>query len=150
MFALGQDYPAAVQRLREQFQPGGNRLQALYLLRLMEDTYTIAVISEVVDCYLSEGSRLEAFQTLCMLRHSDLEQHVPRAVWQLLDYEPRDGDYDELEYRYEWSASLLDDLGLTAALQELAQRALASTDPKSRSVGEWVRNELLPKPRPGQ
>lgn len=118
---LLRDPPATVERLRDQFrQRSSNRLQALYILRLVDDEYTIAVISEVVDCYLSEGSRIEALQTLRMLNHTDLEQHVPLAVWHLLEYEPRDDDYDEL--------------------------ALASSNPKSRSVGERLRKEFLPQP----
>jgi hypothetical protein len=50
---------------------------------------------------------------------------------------------------YECIADLLADLGLAGALPELAERALASSDPAVRRTGEALRNELLPQPGEG-
>ncbi len=67
---------------------------------------------------------------------------VPPAVWQLLEEERHGEEKDWLASDYEWFASLFVALCLTGFLAELAQRALASDDPRVRRVGERVREEL--------
>lgn len=143
---LMRDYPGTVKRLQREFQSGGQRMLALYILRFLEDEYTFAVIDEVIRSYLGEGSRLEAFETLVRLPRTNLEHHLPPAVWRLLDEERGNDEKDWLASDYETFAYLFDDLGLGGALAELVQRAQASDDPTVIRAGERVGQELLPEP----
>lgn len=144
---LDQDRPATVERVRQQFSPGGDRMLALYLLPFLEDECTLAVIDEVLRSYLSEGSRPQAFEVLARLGRRDLEEHLPRAVWRLLEEELHGDDRDNwLPLDYETFAQLFGDLGLASALPELARRALASDHPGVRSTGERIRKDYLSGP----
>jgi hypothetical protein len=142
---LERDYPTTLERLRQELNsPGGHRETALSMLRLLKYEYTVPLVKDLVNAYLSERTRLAARETLGMLGHRDLQHLVPAAAWQLL--EELEGDVYGDDYQYEWIAQLLNDLGLDDALPELARRALASNDPAVRSTGEWVKTEFLPQP----
>jgi hypothetical protein len=139
------DYPTTLEWLRRLLNGGGHRrLTALYMLRVVEDEYTVALVKEVTNAYLSEGSRLEARETLDRLPCGDLRHLVPAAAWQLLE-ELGDNEYGN-DYEYTWIASLFDELRLDDALPELVRRALASSDPVVRRAGERVREEYLVQP----
>jgi hypothetical protein len=71
---------------------------------------------------------------------SELAQLVPAAAWRLL--EELEGDEYGDDYQYEWIAQLFYELGLQDAVPELAERALTSSDPAVRSMGEWIREEF--------
>jgi hypothetical protein len=134
ILVLESDYPTTLERLRQTLH-SSDRIAALYILRLIEDEYTVALINDLVDVSLSESAMLYARETLGRLPHTDLEHLVPAAVWQLLETEDDTDAYQRL-------AELLSHLGLNDALRELCQRALASDDPVTRRVGE----EYMPAP----
>jgi hypothetical protein len=131
---LESDYPVTLERLRRELH-GSDRLTALYILRIMEHEYTVALINDLVQVSLSESAMFRVRETLGRLAHTDLERLVPAAVWQVLEEEDDADAYHRL-------AGLLSHLGLTDALRELSQRALASDDPETQGVGE----EYMPQP----
>lgn len=137
---LERDYSATVRRLQLELH-GMRRMDAIYILRLLDDEYTAALVKDLVNAYLSEKSRLQARETLDRLPRRELAHLVPAAAWQLL--EELEGDEYGDDYQYELIAQLFDELGLQDAFPELAERALTSSDPAVRSTGEWIREEFL-------
>jgi hypothetical protein len=132
--ALESDFPATLERLRRELH-SSDRLTALYILRIMEHEYTVALMNDLVEVSLSESAMFRVWETLGRLSHTDLERLVPAAVRQVLEEE------DDVD-AYQRLAGLLSHLGLTDALRELCQRALASDAPETQAVGE----EYLPQP----
>lgn len=128
IFVLESDYPATLERLRGKLH-SSDRIAALYILRFMEEEYTIALVNDLVEVSLSESAMLYASETLGRLSRTELERLVPAAVWQLLESEDDADAYQRL-------AELLSHLGLGDALRELCQRALASDDPATTGVAE--------------
>jgi hypothetical protein len=124
VIVLESDYPATLERLRRGLY-GGERTAVLYLVRLLDEEYTLALLDDLVTFCLSERDGLLVREDLGRLPYADVEQAVPFAAWRLLEQEND-------AFAYQRIAHLLDHLGLGDARRELTQRALASDDPEVR------------------
>jgi hypothetical protein len=125
---LANDYPGTVESLRHNLQ-GPDSDYTLLMLNLLDVDYTEALIDELVSNSLSHRKALRVRQVLGRLSHESAEHLVPPAVWRQLH---DTSDYDA----YRRMAELLSHLGLYDALGHLSTRALASSDPDIREVGE--------------
>lgn len=105
------------------------RRAALILLGTMDVEYTISLANDLCVAVLSHRDTLMARELLGRLPHSDAAHILPPIVWAHLDKINEDDAYRRF-------AELFDHLGLSEALDELDQRALKSSDPNIREVGE--------------
>jgi hypothetical protein len=129
MSALQSDYPGTLELLRGAMSGSEDESTALLMLGLMETEYSEALVGQLVSASLSHGNTLRVRQILGRLPHDQAERIVPPVVWDQLK---ETGDYDA----YRRMAELLAHLGLHAALSQLSARALMSSDPDIREVGE--------------
>jgi len=127
--ASGKD--AALSLLADALRTGAQRRQALLLLSFLDPAYTIALADLLVELAISHRDGLLIRQILGRLRHVQAADVVPTAVWRTLN---EIGDDDA----YRMLADLLNHLGLHEARYQLRNRALASTDPYVRAVGEEI------------
>jgi hypothetical protein len=126
---LQSDRPAAISMLSGALYGGGERTAALRLLCFLDTDYTLALVDSLVPVALCQADTLFVRQALGRLPFDEAARTVPPAVWRQLDETDDDDAYRRL-------AELLRYLGLTAALQQLCERALDSDDPAVREVSE--------------
>src|ERR1700722_590294 len=127
--ALQADYPGTLESLRRALCVLEDEPAALLLLGLLDSEYAAALVDELVSASLSHRNALRVRLILGWLPHDQAERTVPLAVWRQLQ---KTSDYDA----YRRMAELLSHLGLREALSRLSARALASSDPDIREVGE--------------
>lgn len=127
---LRADYPTTLAMLKESLAGIHDRRAALLLLPHLGEDCLLAVAGSLVRISLSHRDALVARQLLGSLPHREVARVVPAAVWELLDEESNDED------TYRRLAELLAHLGLADSLLELSERALNSSDPGIREVGE--------------
>lgn len=107
------------------------RRRALLLLHSLDPSYTVALTDILVEYALSHRDALLVRQIFGRLPHVQLRALVPAAVWRCLDtLDPNDDD------AYLRFAELFYHLGLSEALHQLCNRALASENPALREVVE--------------
>lgn len=126
---LQSDRPATISMLSDALTGVGERTAALRLLCFLDTSFTLALVDSLVPVALSHADTLFVRQALGRLPFDEAARAVPPAVWRQLDETGDDDAYRAL-------AELLRYLGLTAALQQLCERALDSDDPGVREVSE--------------
>ena len=127
-FALNDDRPATLARLREELT-GGQTRRALLLLSVLDTDYTVALADVLAFRALSHRDALLVRQIFGRLPRRQSLSVVPAAVQGQLARTDDDDAYRRL-------AELLSYLGLDEALRELAEAARKSEDAHVREVGE--------------
>ena len=126
---LNADDSETIATLKHALRSAEDEGAALILLGYLDAGFTISLVNQVVEASLSHRHALRARELLGRLPHGEASRVVPPAVLRQLE---ETGDYDA----YRRLAEVLSHLGLADALRDLSNRALESSDPDVREVGQ--------------